>query len=581
MDRRARADVTLPLLMPEGDVIAGLFEKNGDAVALTRPARVQIGGTVLVNPQPPRNGCDILAVFDRAGLRPRSQADDAVIVLRTANGDRAPDVLSDTANRVIAVWYGVPDRSGELIFQSTAERVPSESLRLTPGRVATVRREIARLPAADIDIHAPERFAQMKLDIQSTAHGEPQTIRTVEVVPGSTHLESLPAEILKLELSAGAWQFHQNIDLTSGVDGRVSFDIQPLTVEGRVFLGENASAGELAWGTGKHELVKAEADVNGRYRVDLLAPGVYYARVLVPGHEPLVQTFLSIDEPHTEIDLHVPDNRFRVHVTDRYTGKPIGGAKVTVSSKYKDQGDFKQVESRQAGEDGVANLPPLREGLVEIQAVADRYQVSSAIAFDLDASNKGQQLEIALAPFGEESHLQILDATGRPAFGAELRLIAGSNDDRPLWQGVQDAAEGVNVPLIRDQALLLIRHHGSASRVIAMSRDLGPEIRLGVEAAPLVIRAQAIDGDPAPFARSGMWFGAYRMTTMSLGFLTWSQSGVASREGVWVARGLVPTAARMFVWRHGTATAVAGGFDALATTVSYPWPEVVTLRTVD
>jgi hypothetical protein len=68
---------------------------------------------------------------------------------------------------------------------------------------------------------------------------------------------------------------------------------------------------------------------------------------------------------------------------------------------------------------------------------------------------------------------------------------------------------------------------------------------------------------------------------MSLGFLTWSQSGVASRDGVWIARGLPQSATRIFAWRKNTATAVAGGFDALAMTIRPPWPEIVTLRTVD
>jgi hypothetical protein len=37
----------------------------------------------------------------------------------------------------------------------------------------------------------------------------------------------------------------------------------------------------------------------------------------------------------------------------------------------------------------------------------------------------------------------------------------------------------------------------------------------------------------------------------------------------------------MFAWRHNTATAIAGGFDALATMIAHPWTAVVTLRTVD
>src|SRR4051794_15872841 len=62
MDRRTRADAVIPLLMPEGDVVAGLFDrKTGDAVALTRRVRVQRDKVAYVTPQPPKDGSDVLA----------------------------------------------------------------------------------------------------------------------------------------------------------------------------------------------------------------------------------------------------------------------------------------------------------------------------------------------------------------------------------------------------------------------------------------------------------------------------------------------------------------------------------------
>jgi hypothetical protein len=582
MDRRARADSVVPLLMPEGEVIAGVFDrKSGDAVALTRPVRVQRDKVAYVNPQPPKEGCDVLAVFDRPGIRPRSQTDDAAPVLRTPQGDRPPDVLSDTANRVIAVWYGISARSAELIFKSSAELVPTETLRLVPGHAVTIRRAISSLPAADVDIRAPDSLGRLKLEVETTRLGTSETIRTLDVVPGRTRVENLPAEKLTFGLSFGEWRLTRSVDLTAGVDGHADFDIEPLAVEGDVFLGDRKATAALSFGNGKRDFAETETDADGHFRVNLWAPGVYMARVVIPEAEPFLQGFIDIDEPHTDLDFHVPHNLFRVRVSDKRSGKAIGNALVGVSSTFGKQADYKQMESTRTGEDGIAKLPPLRTGSAEVRAGADGYQESAPMPFVVDDETRGRQLEIALEPFGDRIAVQILDANGLPALGAELRLIANPGDDRPLWQAPYDSPDGVHVPLVRENALLLIRHHGSASRVIMLSRDIEPSIRLAAEAPPLVVRTQTETGEPAPFARSGMWFGPYRMTTMSLGFLTWSQSGVASRDGIWVARGLSPSGTRIFAWRKNTATAVAGGFDALATTITHPWAEVVTLRTVD
>jgi hypothetical protein len=319
MDRRTRADAVIPLLMPEGDVVAGLFDrKTGDAVALTRRVRVQRDKLAYVTPKAPKDGSDILAVLDRPGIRPRSQTEDAALMLRTPNGDRAPDILSDTSNRVIAIWYGVSARSADLVFQSSAERVPTETLRLVPGHVVTIRRPIASLPAADIEVRAPESLAKLELEVQTITGS---TIRTLDVTRGNTRVEHLPAEELTCTLSSGQWHFTKKLDLTSGADAHVTFDIEPLIVEGNVFLGDRATPAAVSFGVGKRELTKTDTDASGHYRIMLFAPGTYVARVAIMQTEPFLQAFLDVDAPHTDLDFHVPHNEFSVRVFDRRTGK--------------------------------------------------------------------------------------------------------------------------------------------------------------------------------------------------------------------------------------------------------------------
>ena len=566
--------------MPEGDVLAGVFEKDGQAVALARPVHVARGATVYVDPRPPREGCDVLVVLDRPGLRPRSQTEDAVLVLRTPGGDRRPDILSDTLNRVVAVWYGISGRTADLVVQSSTEHQPAETLRLLPGKVVTVRRPLRPLPAADVAIRAPERLGELHLEIHDTAQGQSRTVRTLKVTPGVTKVHALPATGLEFELSAGPWTFSRTLDLTAGVDGRVEFDIEPLVVEGTVLLGSERSPGEIAWGTGTRDLVKTTANDDGHYRVELWAPSVYVARVTVAGHEPFQQAFIDVEEPHTIMDLHIPGNQFRVHVTDRSTGKPVAGADVLVSNFFGSSGGITQRESRKTNDDGFARLPPLHTGNAEVIAGAEGYKTSAASALVVEDETKGEQLEIALEPIGEQIHVRVVDAMGRTALGAELRLVA-PGDDRALWEGIQASDGGVGVPSLRDDALLLVRHRGAASRVVPFTRTLEPEIRLVAEAPPLVVRVEGIDGDTLPSGRTAMWFGPYRFTTMSLGFLTWSRSGIAARDGIWTAQGLTPADVRIFAWHRDVTGLLGGAYDALATHVPYPWPAVVTIRSVD
>src|SRR5438045_1165786 len=68
-DRRARADKTAPLLTPVGAVVAALFDRQGNATAVTRPVRVQRDELQRVLPTVPKVGTDILAVLEREGVR--------------------------------------------------------------------------------------------------------------------------------------------------------------------------------------------------------------------------------------------------------------------------------------------------------------------------------------------------------------------------------------------------------------------------------------------------------------------------------------------------------------------------------
>lgn len=583
MDRRVRADAVIPVLMPEGEVIGGTFDRHsGDAIAITRPVHVTAGHLTYFDPKPPAAGSDILAILERPAIRSPDPAANARVVMRVDDVERSPDVLSDTANRVVAVWYGVTGRNAEVVAQTNKEFLSPESFRLVPGRVTTIRHKLSPLPSADIQIHAPRDLSRLTLEITSESRRTAPMVREVEAVAGMNHVANLPAEQLAITLTADNWKFVRKVDLRSGIDAHIDFDIEPFIVEGNVFGGDRGTPASLTFGFGKHDLTTVTAASDGHYRVILWSTGSYVVSVATAGAEPYVEPFVEVESDVHDLDFHIPSNQIVVRVADTTTGAPIKDALVMVKNVSGTEGENSQVESRHTGDDGSATLPPLKPGHASIRASAEKYRTSAPIELDVDNTLRNENLDIALSRFDRVRRLQIVDAAGAPAIDAELLLIASETDERPLWQGVYGDPAGIDVPALASRGLLLVRHRGSASAVVTLTPDLDlPALHLENEAPPLVVRARTNSGDTAPSARLGVWFGSHRMTTLALGFLTWSQPAIASKEGIWIGRGLPPAQTRVVAWRRALMAAISGAFDGMATDVRYPWPAVVDVISAD
>lgn len=140
---RRSDDPRATLQMPAGRAIAGRFERvTGDAIALSRPVQVQPGRTTAVWPAEPA-ASDMLAVLEKP--RPlRQRTAPPRVELRAGSVIRAPDVLIDGLDRVIAVWYGVAAPAAQLSVVSQDYVFPPREVRLARGRVATVRATMNR-----------------------------------------------------------------------------------------------------------------------------------------------------------------------------------------------------------------------------------------------------------------------------------------------------------------------------------------------------------------------------------------------------------------------------------------------------
>lgn len=91
---------------PAGRLLAGFFDKAGNALSLTRPFEVKAGAMTEVS-LPSPNGSDLLMVIAKAGPSEMSPRPGLKVSARTSGKERAPDVLLDARDQLIAVWYGL------------------------------------------------------------------------------------------------------------------------------------------------------------------------------------------------------------------------------------------------------------------------------------------------------------------------------------------------------------------------------------------------------------------------------------------------------------------------------------------
>lgn len=141
--RRANASATglrSGLPMPSGRVFAAIFDRTTrDAIALARLAFVESGKVATVAPRPPAGGTTDVFV---SLTRPRARKARNVDVIALTLGGNKPDMLFDGADRIYAAWYGVNGATASLAGSSKTLHFATRTVKLTPGRVVTVREEL-------------------------------------------------------------------------------------------------------------------------------------------------------------------------------------------------------------------------------------------------------------------------------------------------------------------------------------------------------------------------------------------------------------------------------------------------------
>jgi hypothetical protein len=567
------------VMMPSGHVFAGMFDRRTrDAIAIARPVMVEGGKTVVTAPRAPAAGRS--DVFVSLGRPIRKSREVDVVQLTLDN--KKPEILFDGDDRIYAAWFDVKSDAARFAVASKTLRLQERILTLLPGRVTTVREELQKLPAVRVSLLAPaEAFGDEPVYVDAMPPSRTRTLQTAAIQPGGDALlEALPAEPVEIVLRSGAWRLRQSVDLSAGIDEQVVFDPHPIVVNGEVFHGRERAANALVEFEADDGFVKSTADREGRYRITLLRGGdAWTIQVTIPGRAgpPFVDGFLQINESR-KLDLKVPRTDYSVRVVDAVNGRGIADARVFATNVFlhsPEAGDMTLSQRAVADQHGIAQLQPLREGRIEIQAAADGYAESEKVRGVVDEDDSKAEFEVRLQPIGETVPLQLRMSDGRTAGAAELMAVSAPHGSQPpLWRGQSDAHGVVRVPRNIDGAMLLIRSQDAASAVRTFDADASSDIVLQPPAAPIRVTVPSR-------TRIAVWIDGIRVSGPAVTFLTWS-SEASYAEGSWWAKNLPAQPLRILAWQWTAVQEIATGLrDANAATIPYPWPSNVALNPLD
>lgn len=593
LSRRVASDnAHAGVLMPEGEIVAALYDNaSREYLGVTRPVTVNGREVTLVDPRLPSGGTDLIVKLERPAFVENPRHDDVELrVEGVEGGPRAPQVVIPTPDRIYALWYGLRGNYARLTVSSPTVFMEPEDVPLRPGRVESHAGVLRLLPGLDVTLDFPEELEPEKLTLTVvTDDGYENTLRQIELPPDarSYRIDALRPERLRVTLDALPWEFEEAVDLSDGLDKKLTFRPQPIRVQGTVYRGDEEHPAVLIFRTTSVRenpgLLTVTTDDEGSYSTIFFRPWRYHVDVRVDGPERAGFNDVCVILADMTLDFHLPANRYEVRVVDELTGAGVSEATLSYSSRW-GESNISGGHSAITDENGLAKLPPLRPGRLDVRVLAEDYFRSDQ-EWPIDEAGD-QVFTVALKPVGETDELRVLLPNGLPARDALVGLLPGA-DVRPTgppWSDRADAEGKVRVPetlvgrsvvALHPQAAFLIRRWQPS----AFSETVWT---LPQPAPPLVVHTVRPSGGPTR-AVIGLVVDGHRLTGSLLTQLTRSRSNGTNREGVWTASHLPPVPVTVCAWSdvHSELAFRDGLLDSLAVTVPYPWPQAVEVPVAD
>lgn len=597
--RRAATKVGEGVLMPEGKAVGLLWSRKSRAyVALSQPFEVKRGAVVEVPLERPGTSASLVAEVERRHTLDRAADLPVRLAVKRPGAERGPDLAVFTADKAYAVWYHLDPGTAELTGESETDVLGPSSVELAAGRIEHVAAQLKARPALDVQLDLPlsMRHEDLTLELRQVATGEVLSRRAIKARDSELRFERLPPALLEVELQTGLGAVSRQADLTSGEDGFLLLKPELITVSGTVYLGKEGHPATLTFaGAGRTRELRTGED--GRYEAVFLEP-VQTVTVALEGVDgtPYFDFFRPALSRSKDLDFHLPAGVFRVSIVDDVTGKGIAGAAVDIRNSFwqergrdeeespgrkaTDKNERAVFQSARADETGIARLPPLREGALEVRASAQGYRPQrDALKVQILDQDAEQTFEVRLEPVRDLVELRLRLPTGEPAVGAEVMLLDSLEAGQRLFSGRSDEGGIVRIPR-QPAGLLLIRHPATAFLVRDWhAEEEKAEWRLPPASdRPLRVSVRSESGEGGIAAAELMlWVAGYRISGPVLGWLA-GAGPMADSNGIWIGRNLPRTAVGVLA-RSSRLTGEEES-DSAKVVVEYPWADVVEVRAV-
>jgi hypothetical protein len=278
---------------------------------------------------------DFLLMLERRPPARQAADQEVSLKLNFPGGERRPDLVVPTANRVYALWYGLPPGAHRLLASSSSHFLGDRVIELRSGKVGHLSLPLDRRPNVRVKLELPEslrRAGPLTLEMRSM---RPQVWLDPWKVKANAEemlLEKVPPGDSEIALRSPPWVFRSRLDLRGGEDRELVIAPYEIEVDGNLTLGGEGTTGKIPFNLPDQEKVEAETDAEGRYQISLWRHGLYEVTAEVPGRLPYRQLVEIQEAPKKALDIEVPATSYAVRAIDKTTRRPLAIKTARISS---------------------------------------------------------------------------------------------------------------------------------------------------------------------------------------------------------------------------------------------------------
>lgn len=558
------------ILAPQGTSL--VLEYNRDQIsAVSR--RISPRGDAMIEVTSSNDGGDMIAFVDG------NLGSESVLRATTEQMDVPAQTHLTSHERLIAVWYGLAPGAVDLELADTKHFVRATA-EVRRNEVANIATEARRKPHLDIDFDGTElKNERIKITLSDPSTRQPIDSREY-VKPGPATFDDLNPAKYNLLIDIDGHQFIESSDLTAGEPRQHVIELSPIDLHGTFYLGGTPHPATLEFQVGE-QAASVRTNERGEYEFRTWRPRRIAVNIVPDGREGAAfRELLNVRESQKR-DFELPDNRYRVRVTEEGTNKPVSGATVhymnrwTNAESQRSQSSGHQLESDANGD---ALLPPLKVGTLTIGARHEHYVMSDPV--ELWVTDTGSEMiTIELSRVKQGDTLTLLTPAGAPAAGARVAATSEPLGGTLTTVQVADSKGTLTIPPALDGHVLLVSHEGSAAYARRWTSNAGDQQwQLSIPGAPLAVHAVGADRKPVPVGSLVVWIGEFPVAGAPLAFLT-RRGAAVNAQGFWVADNLPPTPLRLIVTGNSIPELHANRqHESLSTTIAYPWPREIILE---